>query len=139
MSLNVGDNRSRLVRGNLNQQANNTSTVYEPIDYVLESSIVTKENVSSNTNKSSEPTSLFLNSDLVKLEEQKKAIAKKDLVPDSVNTEKVTEPVNTEVVVSTTTAINEEPKSTDLQKYKTYILVLAGIVVAYVVYKKSRN
>jgi hypothetical protein len=139
MSLNVGDNRSRLVRGNLNQQANNASTVYEPIDYVLESSIVTKENVSSNTNKSSEPTSLFLNSDLVKLEEQKKAIAKKDLVPDSVNTEKVTEPVNTEVVVSTTTAINEEPKSTDLQKYKTYILVLAGIVVAYVVYKKSRN
>jgi hypothetical protein len=139
MSLNVGDNRSRLVRGNLNQQANNASTVYEPIDYVLESSIVTKENVSSNTNKSSEPTSLFLNSDLVKLEEQKKAIAKKDLIPDSVNTEKVTEPVNTEVVVSTTTAINEEPKSTDLQKYKTYILVLAGIVVAYVVYKKSRN
>lgn len=139
MSLNVGDNRSRLVRGNLNQQANNASTVYEPIDYVLESSIVTKENVSSNTNKSSQPTSLFLNSDLVKLEEQKKAIAKKDLVPDSVNTEKVTEPVNTEVVVSTTTAINEEPKSTDLQKYKTYILVLAGIVVAYVVYKKSRN
>jgi len=139
MSLNVGDNRSRLVRGNLNQQVNNASTVYEPIDYVLESSIVTKENVSSNTNKSSEPTSLFLNSDLVKLEEQKKAIAKKDLVPDSVNTEKVTEPVNTEVVVSTTTAINEEPKSTDLQKYKTYILVLAGIVVAYVVYKKSRN
>lgn len=139
MSLNVGDNRSRLVRGNLNQQANNANTVYEPIDYVLESSIVTKENVSSNTNKSSEPTSLFLNSDLVKLEEQKKAIAKKDLVPDSVNTEKVTEPVNTEVVVSTTTAINEEPKSTDLQKYKNYILVLAGIVVAYVVYKKSRN
>ena len=73
------------------------------------------------------------------LEEQKKAIAKKDLIPDSVNTEKVTEPVKTEVVVSTTTAINEEPKSTDLQKYKTYILFLAGIVVAYVVYKKSRN
>lgn len=140
MSLNVGDSRSRMIRFNTNTTTPSINQDSSANDFILESSVVTKENNPLTLTRSSAPTSLFLNADLAKIEEQKRVIAQKDLLPDSVVYVKAKEPIKTDTQVSTTnTTIAKVSDETFLVKHKTHLLILGGVVLAYIAYKKFKK